>query len=131
MSELRDKILQFDDIEVETVTVPEWGGVTVELRTPTVQARGELISQFMKDTGKIDYVRMYPALVVATSYDPETGEQLFTNDDVDALTLKSSKAMERLGEVAIKLSGLENAAERIDAGKDASTPILNSLTDSG
>lgn len=130
MSELRDQILAFDDIETRVVEVPEWGGVKVEIRTPSVAARGELIAQFIRDDSKIDYVRMYPALVVATSHDPDTGERLFTNDDIEALKEKSSKAMERIGEVAIELSGMQNAAERIEAGKADSSQIPNGDTPS-
>lgn len=124
---LRDQIRDAKDIESRIVEVPEWG-VKVELRTPTVRTRGEMISEFMKDDGKIDYVRMYPSLVVATAYDPDTGERLFSLDDIEWLEEKSAKALEHLGEVAVELSGMEKAAERLDAGKDASTPILNSLT---
>ncbi len=115
MSTLRDKILAADDIEARQVEVPEWG-VTVEIRTPTVRRRGELMAEFMQD-GELDYVKLYPALVVATAYDPDSGEQLFTIADMDALAEKSAKALETLGEVAVELAGMTNAAQKLDAGK--------------
>lgn len=127
---LRDQIRAAKDIEHQLVEVPEWD-VVVEMRTPTVRARGEMISEFMKDNGTIDYVRMYPSLVIACAYDPETGDKAFTLEDLDWLAEKSAKALERLGEVAVELSGMEKAAERLDAGKDASTPTPNSRTPSG
>lgn len=126
---LREQILEYNDIEVRSVPVPEWGGLVLEMRTPTVEARGQLISQFISEgTGKIDYVRMYPSLVVATAYVPGTEDRIFTLEDITALQKKSAKALERLGAIAVELSGLEKPEERIEAGKDDSTPILNSLT---
>lgn len=116
---LRERIFAAKDIESRMVSVPEWDAV-VELRTPTVLRRGEMIAEFMRDDGKIDYVRMYPALVVATAYDPETGEQLFTLEDISALSEKSAKALERLGEVAVELAGMEKAADRLEEGKAVS-----------
>lgn len=127
---LRDTILAYDDIVREPVTVPEWGGMVIEMRTPTVSERGILISQFMKGD-EVDYEAMYPALVVNTAYDPTTGEKIFTADDIEPLKKKSSAAMERLGNVATRLSGMENAAKRMAEGKDDSTPTLNSGTPSG
>lgn len=128
---LREQILDYEDIEIRTVSVPEWGDLKIDMRTPTVEARGELISQFIdRGTGKIDYVLMYPSLVVATAYVPGTEERIFTMSDVEALKKKSAKALERLGAIAVSLSGLEDAEERVEVGKDASTPILNSLTNS-
>lgn len=125
MSGLRDKILSYDDLVTQRVEVPEWGGLVVELRTPTVLTRGQLVAQFMGDNAAVDYVRMYPSLIVATAYDPDTGEQLFTLDDMDALAGKSSKAMERLASVAMELAGMTDA-DQIEAGKDDSmtTPSM-------
>lgn len=127
---LRDKILAAKDIESQMVEVPEWD-VTVEMRTPTVRTRGELIAEYMGDDAEIDYVRMYPALLVATAHDPETGDPLFTAADIDALAEKSAAAVERLGEVAVKMSGMEDAAKRIDAGKADSKRTRNGSTRSG
>lgn len=126
---LRDQIRSANDIESRIIDVPEWD-VKVEMRTPTVRTRGEMISEFMKDDGAIDYVRMYPSLVVATAYDPETGERLFGIEDIEWLEGKSAKALERLGEVAVELAGMEKAAERLESGKDGSTPTRNSSTSS-
>jgi hypothetical protein len=128
---LRDTILNADDIESRTVDVPEWG-VKLELRTPTVRARGEIISAFMRQDGEaagtVDVTNMNPVLVVMTAHDPETGELVFTRDDVDTLMEKSAAVMERLGEIALELAGLENAAERMAAGKDGSPLTRNSDT---
>jgi hypothetical protein len=126
-NEMRDLIFGSDDLVSELVDVPEWG-VTIELRTPTVARRGELISEFISENGKIDYVRMYPALVVSTACVPGTEEPLFSREDIEALANKSSLAMERLGKVAVQLSGLDDAAEKVEVGKESLTPILNSLT---
>ena len=126
---LRDKILNAYDIEHRLVDVPEWG-VKVELRTPSVRQRGELIASFMGADGELDYVKMYPSLVIATAFDPKTGEPIFTPDDFEALTTKSGKAMETLGSVAVEIAGLDQAAKRVAEGKDDSSPTLSTGTSS-
>jgi hypothetical protein len=124
---IRDTILAAQDIEQRVVDVPEWG-VKLELRTPTVKERGELITKFMRDEGTLDVVAMNPLLVVMCAHDPETGERVFGPDDVDMLFDKSAAVMERLGEIALELSGLQNAAERMAEGKDDSTSTPNTDT---
>lgn len=128
MSTLREAILNADDLESRTVEVPEWG-VTVELRSPSVERRGEMMTEYMTD-GAIDFVRLYPALIVATAFDPESGDALFTNGDIPLLAKKSAKAMERLGAIASELSGMTNVQDRVDEGKDSSLPILSAVTSS-
>ena len=127
---LRDRILAARDIESRIVDVPEWD-TKLELRTPTVLERGELISKFMRDEGTLDVVAMNPLLVAMCAHDPDTGERVFTADDVDALYTKSSAVMERLGEICLELSGLMGAAERADAAKKDSMRTPNSVTSSG
>jgi len=129
VSTLREAILNADDLESRTVEVPEWNNLVVELRSPSVERRGEMMTEYMKD-GAIDFVRLYPALIVATAFDPETGEPVFTNGDIELLTKKSAKAMERLGAIASELSGMTNVQERVDEGKDSSSPILSAVTSS-
>lgn len=119
MSDIRDKIKAAKDIEIEQVYVPAWD-VTVEMRTPTVGARGDAMAEYMVD-GEIDYVRMYPSLVIQCAYDPEDGTKLFTFDDIPWLSDKSAAALEVLGSKAIDLAGLRDAVTRIEAGKVGST----------
>ena len=115
---MREKILSADDLESRLVDVPEWD-VTVEMRTPSVRRRGELMAEYMRD-GELDYVRMYPALVIACAHDPEDHTTLFSTADIEPLTEKSAAAMERLGKVATELSGMGDVQGQVDEGKDGS-----------
>lgn len=116
MSNLRDKILAASDLSHEDVEVPEWG-VTIRVVSPTVRERARIVSAFMGPDGQPDIEKMYPALVIATASDPETGERLFTQDDTEALSGKSGKAMELVAQAALRVAGMSDRP--VDLGKDA------------
>jgi hypothetical protein len=44
--------------------------------------------------------------VAAASFDPETGDQIFTIDDIPWLKEKSAKAIERISSIASRLAGI-------------------------
>ena len=111
---LKDKIKSASDRESRTVTIPEWD-VTVEVRSPTVRERSALIESFSDDDGKIDYTGMYTSLLIATVYDPESGEPAFTADDAEMLSEKSGTVVNDLFEVAQEVSGL--AEKSVDRAK--------------
>ncbi|WP_018130716.1 hypothetical protein [Effusibacillus pohliae] len=106
---LREKIFAAKDIKSEIVEVEEWG-VKLEVRGMTGRARSELISSCMDNKGNFDLVKLYPQIVIATVYDPETGEKVFDPADRDALNEKSSGALEKVAQVAMRLSGLDMEA---------------------
>jgi hypothetical protein len=58
------------------------------------------------------------SVVIATAFDPSTGERLFTSDDLAALNSKSAKAVMSVAEVGARLSGLTDE-EEVEAGKDS------------
>lgn len=123
---LRDKILQAQDLRSELLDVPHWG-VKVEIRTLTAKERSSLIGKAMnRQTGDIDYGILYPLLVVACTYDPETGEKVFTEADTDALGGKSGAAMEHIAQKAADLSGLTEEAS--NALGEGSSPVTLAST---
>lgn len=109
---LRDKILAAPDIKSEKVYVPQWD-VTVEVKGLTGRQRGLLLQETIDKRGKVDMQALYPKLVVASTYDPETGEQVFGDGDYDAVAGKSGGALEVITQVAMRLSGLNG-----DEGKN-------------
>lgn len=116
MADLRQSILEAEDIESETVDVPQWG-VKVLVKSPTARARSRLMRQFIDpDSGDLDYEAMYPALVIATAHDPETGELLFTAEDANALNQKNGAAVETIAKPALRLAGF-TPDEAVDEGK--------------
>lgn len=107
---LKDTILAADDIDRELVEVPEWG-VTIEMRSMSVGERTRAMQSWSKpsEDGEgttVDQERFYPALLAASVFDPETGERVFDQNEVEKLNEKSSKVVERLAGIAIRLSGM-------------------------
>ncbi len=114
---IREQILNADDIETELVEVPAWG-VTVEIRSMDGRSRTRLLKSASDNDGVIDMERMYPEMVILCSFDPESGERIFTADDVDALLSKSAAPLELLATSAMRVSGMTGDAVEV-AGKDS------------
>ena len=107
------------------MAVPEWG-VTVEVRGMTAAARASLLQRAAANGGTIDLVSMYPSLVVGCTYDPDTGERVFTEADYGPIGEKSGSAVERIAAAAMQLSGI-SADARDELGNDLSaTPSEDS-----
>ena len=105
---LRDKILATDDIRKKIVNVPEWG-IDVEVRGMTGAGRTTILENAVDPaTGQVDLRIMYPAIVIASCFDPETGEQIFTPEDKDLLLAKSATALDRLAQEGMQVGGLTN-----------------------
>lgn len=105
-------ILAAEDLKHEDVPVQEWGG-TVRVRTMTGTQREAFGASLMVD-GKSDMGTFRVKLVVACVVG-EDGEQLFTPEDVEALSLKSGAALERVFSAASKLNGM--AADSVESAQ--------------
>lgn len=116
---LRERILEHDDISRETVDVPQWE-CKVEVRSMTVAERSRMMQQAADDaeSGKkaLDFTKLYPSIIIACVFDPETGDRVFTEEDAPALLEKSSGAVEPLAKLALALSGITEDGEA-SAGK--------------
>lgn len=115
---LRDQILAANDIPSEKVPVPEWG-VTVEVRGMTGAERTRIMDKAVDQQGGVNLQFVYPEIVIATSFDDITGEQIFKPSDRDTLLTKSAVALDRLAQVGMKLSGFTQESSD-EAGKDSS-----------
>ncbi len=115
---IRDQILTAQDIPSESVDVPEWG-VKVEVRGMTGAERTRIMDKAVGQTGDVNLQFVYPEIVIATSFDPESGEQIFSPSDRDALLAKSANALDRLASVGMRLSGFTQESADV-AGKDSS-----------
>lgn len=115
---IKDKILSAEDIVRETVDVPEWD-VTLEIRGMTGAERTRIMALAMGSDGVgLDFQQVYPEIVIATTFDCETGEQVFSPEDRVALMSKSAQAIDRIAMVGMRLSGFtKDAAD--EAGKDS------------
>lgn len=109
----RDDILNAADEIAETVNVPEWKlTVRVKALTGTERDRYEASGLIWGkgDKGEPTVTGMNPenmrARLVAKTLVDETGALLFSEKDVTALGAKNAAALNRLFEVARRLSGL-------------------------
>jgi hypothetical protein len=105
----RDAILKANDLPVEIVDIPEWGGeVTVKGLTGKQRDAYEMqVFQYNKKHNNVDWKRenMRAKLIVLSCVD-EDGSLLFEESDIQALGEKSSSALDRIFEVAQRLSGI-------------------------
>jgi hypothetical protein len=116
---LRDKIMAAEDIPTETVTVPEWG-VEVLVKGMSAGERIRLMQNaFDQQTQQVNMSIVYPDVLVACTFDPETDDPVFTEQDKSAILSKSSAAVERVANVGLKLSGI-GKEEQDQAGKSFS-----------
>ena len=104
----KDQILEADDIQEETVAVPEWGGkLLVRGLTGSERDDFEATLQRGKGTNKELNLRNARAkLVMWSVVHPTTRERLFSEQDVRRLGQKSAAALQRVFDVATRLSGL-------------------------
>lgn len=117
MSSIRDRAAASRGSNTERVQVPEWDDIELEFRPVTVKKRAELLKNAAAG-GDVDLVLFGPSLIVASVYDPETGDAAFTDSDVEMLTELPAGVIDRLASVAMRISGM--TPEAVDAGKDGS-----------
>lgn len=109
MTLTREQILEADDLRMEEVMVPEWGG-TVWVRGMSGAERS-MVEEYTASHPGREALR---AIVTATCTRNEAGERLFTLEDVEALNDKNGAALQRVFEAASRLSSmLPAAAEKL------------------
>ncbi len=101
-------IRKINDIKVEQVDVPEWGGyVKVRAMTGFERDQFDMLMTSTGDDGKVKFqihnLRLH--MVVACCVDDD-GNQLFDESDRAWLMEKSAGALERVASVAMRLSGM-------------------------
>jgi hypothetical protein len=109
----REEILNSNDIKTEEVNCPEWGGaVKVKGMTAGERDKWEASLYTTKKHGNTYEVEAHRenirAKFVAVSVVDEKGKQLFTVGDIEALANKSATPIDRIFEVAQRLSGMSN-----------------------
>lgn len=103
----RDAILQANDLPTERVEVPEWDGEVI-VRGLTAAERDQFEQSIVETRGKDTRVnlRNIRAKLVALTVVDEEGNRIFRDEDVELLGRKSATAINRIFEVAQRLSGL-------------------------
>ena len=114
-------ILSADDIGVEDVEVPEWGG-TVRVQGLNGQERDGFEAAMTEKRGKsyeANLSNIRAKLVARTVVDAD-GNRLFGDDQVSKLGKKSGAALERVFSVARRLSGMTSEdVEELAGNSDA------------
>ena len=103
----REAILQADDIVIEPVDVPEWGG-TVLVKGMTGAERDRFELAMIDKPGKSSKINLIDlrAKLCSLTIVNENGKLIFTPADIKELTNKSAAALQRVFEVARELSGI-------------------------
>lgn len=116
MSDLRQKILNFPDIKKETLHVEEWDvdvevwGLTSAERAKCVEAATIVVDE-EKGTTEVSDTGILIPLVIAGAHDPETKALIFGEADRDALGGKNAKAVQRIAQAVLRLSGMSQTEQ--------------------
>jgi hypothetical protein len=129
VSNLADKIRNSEDLHSELYSIPEWG-VTIMVKSMSARQRAiyasTLTSEGATDVDAIASVALsrieslWGSMIVACCFDPETGERVFSEEDLE--WLMDEKSGEVVGDLATKcleVSGLSSDSAD-DSGKDSS-----------
>lgn len=103
----RDEILNIKDLPVEEVYVEEWQA-WVRVRGLTAAERDQFEQSIVETRGKdtrVNLRNIRAKLVVLCCVD-EQGNRIFRDEDAEVLGRKSAVALNRVFEVAQRLSGL-------------------------
>ncbi|MEU2992894.1 hypothetical protein ABZ772_21550 [Streptomyces griseoincarnatus] len=127
----KEQIAAADDRKWEDVPVPEWGG-TVRLVGMSGSERNAYQSSLvvLGPNGSVQRMNMTDQLakLVAKCLVGEDGQRLFSDNEVKALGAKNGAVLERLGQVAQRLSGLRKEDVEAAEGKSEPTPSDASTT---
>jgi hypothetical protein len=114
-----DAILAADDIVTETVDCPEWGG-KVRVKAMTGAER-DAFEQSIRRNGEIDVTNARAKLLVRVLVN-ENGTRIFSERHAPELGKKSSLVLNRLYEVAARLSGMSDEDEAAMEGNSETAP---------
>ena len=125
MSRLAAQIRAAHDVSSELYEIPEWD-VTIELRSMSARQRAAFASSvdFTAD-GNVEVngnrvELMWGTVIQACCFDPDDGEHVFTEDDIEWLMAeKNANTVDALANACLAVSGM-GADSDGDAGKDSS-----------
>jgi hypothetical protein len=102
---IRDRIAAARPYVSERVEVEEWDAV-IEVRSLTLGERQAMFVELSDpETGELDKSLLEAGYIRACAYDPETGERVFADDDLDFIQNLAAGTADKVGQAAMKLSG--------------------------
>lgn len=105
----KDEILQFADILVEEVVIPEWNNKKVRVASLSGTERDALEASILEHkNGKQASLNLsnLRAKLVAHSVVDADGKRVFSDEDIVKLGTKNAAALSRIFQVAQRLSGI-------------------------
>lgn len=104
--DLRSRILSAPKLAQESLDVPEWGANVIiqELNGRDHAQFAQTLASSKSDPHAME--AFYGNLCILSVLDPSTGAKLFQPADRDALLSGSGTALERVAQVAMRVSGL-------------------------
>ncbi|VVE28185.1 hypothetical protein PPN31114_03512 [Pandoraea pneumonica] len=125
MALTREQILAADDLAVESVPVPEWGG-DVRVRMMSGEQRDQLTAMMVaaSDASQNVTAVRFGQMVVSLCLVDDDGALLFGADRLDELRKKQPHVIERLALHAIRINGLGPGA--VEEAKKPSETIQSS-----
>lgn len=110
----KEQILSAQDVKIEPVAVPEWGG-EIFVREFSGRSRAEVIAflSAKKKAGEeqveASVYEVFPLVIRLAACD-DKGQLLFDASDIETLKDRNGKALERVALAAMKLNGLTKGA---------------------
>ena len=106
--ELAAQILAAEDLGVLKVTVKEWGNMTLGIRVMTVGERDAYEREWIgkRESGIENFRTKFLARCLCH---PESGERLFTDEQIASLAGKSAKVVSTLFEKAMSHNAMSEA----------------------
>ena len=105
----REDILNADDLVREEVFIPEWNNMSAWVRTLTAAERDRFEAGMLVDqkAGKLNLQNLRARLVVECLVDKDSkdAKKIFGASDAEALGAKNAGAVQRIFNVAQRLSG--------------------------
>lgn len=126
----RDQILAVNDVQIEAVAVPEWGG-TIYVRGMSGTERDAFESSIVEIRGKsrkMNFENVRARLASLTVCDAD-GNRLFTEQDIKVLGTKSAGVLQRVFKIAQRLSGLTDDAVKELTEELEDSPLDDSASD--
>ncbi|CAG6392778.1 phage tail assembly chaperone [Streptomyces cocklensis] len=114
----RDAIIAAVDAVTETVSVPEWGG-DIGVKSMTGAERDEY-EMGLRKKGHLDLRNARAKLLVRVLVN-ENGTRIFADQDALALGKRNAAVLERLYDVAARLSGMTDEAAEDAEGNSEET----------
>ena len=108
----KNAILTADDMRYDTVDCPEWGG-DVRVRGLTAYEQS-IISKLVAEDKRNEVTLK----VVQFGCVDESGERIFSADDIKQLSQKSYMVIERIGKKIYQLTGFGDQTEVEEARKN-------------